>query len=513
MDEATTAGPRFSQDCKSLARFFFYLEPEKSFLWGLLGITIVGTIIRLAFINRAIGYDEAYTYIAFATKTFKYIVTDYHVPNNHIFHTILVYLSTRLFGDALWVIRLPAFLAGVLLIPATYVVAHLFYRRYTALFSAMLVAVSSILIDYSTNARGYTLVCLISLLILALAAYLRQHKNMAGWVLWVTFSVLGFYTIPIMLYPFGIVAGWLLVSGLVKDVDPLYGNKFIRYLILAGVTTALVTLLLYASVFIVSGVKSVFANNFIEPLQGSAFLETVIARLRGIWRAWTIGMPVWASLLVGLGFLASLFFDHKPAGQRARLQFITILWLGTILIIQHVAPWPRVWLFLLPYFIIWTCAGLVGLCRMALSGKLVHFYRQASLAMVILSLLGTALLGWGVYRLNAVDKNNESGAFREAQQMATYLKGALQPGDIILTMIPTNYPLRYYFMRQGIPTKYFYQSADRPTFTRAFVITSLMYGQTVENIIQDKGLTDILNAASANIIQQYPESILSEIDR
>ena len=60
-------------------------------------------------------------------------------------------------GNQPWVLRLPALLGGVLLVPATYALARLLFSPRAAVLSASFVAVSSYLVEYSTNARGYTL--------------------------------------------------------------------------------------------------------------------------------------------------------------------------------------------------------------------------------------------------------------------------------------------------------------------------------------------------------------------
>ena len=56
--------------------------------------------------------------------------------------------------------RLPALIAGILLIPATYLLFRVISNNLAALLSSALVAVSSPLIEFSTNARGYTTVTL-----------------------------------------------------------------------------------------------------------------------------------------------------------------------------------------------------------------------------------------------------------------------------------------------------------------------------------------------------------------
>src|SRR5512139_2592793 len=124
-----------------------------------------GFFLRLLVINRSIDYDKAYTFLNFASKSFKYILADYSAPNNHILHTILVGIASRLFGGEPWAVRLPAFLAGTLIVPVMYLTARRFFSRPQALGAAALLAVTPVLIDYSVNGRGYTMLFLFALLL------------------------------------------------------------------------------------------------------------------------------------------------------------------------------------------------------------------------------------------------------------------------------------------------------------------------------------------------------------
>ena len=53
----------------------------------------------------------------FASLPLVDIFTSYHLPNNHILHTLCVRAATNVLGDAEWSLRLPALLAGVLAVP------------------------------------------------------------------------------------------------------------------------------------------------------------------------------------------------------------------------------------------------------------------------------------------------------------------------------------------------------------------------------------------------------------
>src|SRR5919204_3963186 len=104
--------------------------------------------------------DEAFTYTEYASLPWFVALGDYTYPNNHLLHTLLVHGAARLLGPEPWALRLPAFVAGVLLVPATYLAARALYGPTTALIAAGLVSASGWLTLYATNARGYSLVLL-----------------------------------------------------------------------------------------------------------------------------------------------------------------------------------------------------------------------------------------------------------------------------------------------------------------------------------------------------------------
>ncbi len=223
----------------------------------------LAVVYRLEYIYSPLHHDEAYTYVAFAHSFFS-AISDYHLPNNHVFHSLLVYFSTSIFGIAPWAVRLPAFMAGVLLIPAVFWLGktHL-YDHWTALGAALLVAWLPVLIDYSTNARGYTLLALFTLLTFTLGDIVRKEKNIFAWLLIGLFSALGFFTLPVMLLPFGILFVWLFISNQVEGPAP-YRSKmdFLMHWSATGFGAAILTLLLYTPILVYSGPQKSIRQRF-----------------------------------------------------------------------------------------------------------------------------------------------------------------------------------------------------------------------------------------------------------
>ena len=180
-------------------------------LWALTGLILFGVTIRTVYLSAPIRSDEAFTYLSFASHPLSVALADYSAPNNHLFHTLLVHFSTAIWGMYPWVVRLPAFLAGILVIPLTYQVGRQFYGQPTGIVVAGLMAGLSYVIEWSTVARGYPLITLFFLLLLFIANRLRTRATRRRWFLFALFSTLGLYTVPTMIYPLAIVGVWLLL--------------------------------------------------------------------------------------------------------------------------------------------------------------------------------------------------------------------------------------------------------------------------------------------------------------
>lgn len=107
-------------------------------------------------VTAAITYDEAYTYLRFAGQPISGILSDYHAPNNHILHTVLVHLSTGLYGNATWAIRLPAFLGGFAFLTAVVALSRRCPEPARS-FWPIAVALTPMVMEFNALARGYSL--------------------------------------------------------------------------------------------------------------------------------------------------------------------------------------------------------------------------------------------------------------------------------------------------------------------------------------------------------------------
>ena len=116
---------------KSFGLILFSEIKQNKFLYiTTLIVFLAGLSIRTYQLNRPIRYDEAFTYLEYGRSYIGYISMNYSYPNNHILHSILVRIFTVFLGDELWVIRLPAFLGGIMILIFTFFLGRKWFFGY-----------------------------------------------------------------------------------------------------------------------------------------------------------------------------------------------------------------------------------------------------------------------------------------------------------------------------------------------------------------------------------------------
>jgi 4-amino-4-deoxy-L-arabinose transferase-like glycosyltransferase len=505
---------RLGADARSFWRDLLSI-PLTRLDWLILGLlTLAGILLRLLYLWRPMVHDESYTFMAFAIRPWLAVISDYSLPNNHIFHTVLVKVSTSLLGDQPWAVRFPAFLAGVFCIPAGYVLAKRLYSRWTAALAAGLIAALPVEVMYSTNARGYTLYTLFTLLLVLLAIYLKSHRNLVGWLLYLLIAALGFYTLPMMVYPLGGISAWLFLSVLAEGRSSPYRlMDILKYLTVTGLLVGVLTALLYLPVIVVgTGWKSLVGNSFVERLSFSNFAQTFVLRMNETGIEWMWKLPAWIGIVLLVGIVLSLVFHARISREKVSLFWVMLGWLVVILLVQRPNPLGRLWTFLIPLCAIWASAGLAELLShlpipsfpilRTSSAKRGSASRPALNAGMALALLGLAYLVGFAYHQAHIDYPAWQEAPGQAERIAQYLQPRIQPDDIIVISSSDGPPLWYYSRLYGIPLDTFTKPGEiGPQFRRAFVVVSKKEDQTLQTAIEQRPLAlNRFNLASAVLV-------------
>ena len=148
--------------------------------------------------------DEAGSFLNYGLTNPLVIFGKYDRPNNHVLHSLAMWSSVQVFGAEAWAIRLPAFLAMIASVPVLVAATTRLLTPGIGLLAGTFLVAMPNSIELATNTRGYPLVVLAMLLLIALLPALLEARRGASLATVVVDSV-GLFAIPIMAYPLGIV--------------------------------------------------------------------------------------------------------------------------------------------------------------------------------------------------------------------------------------------------------------------------------------------------------------------
>lgn len=423
---------------------------------------LLGFGLRLGYLFQTVRYDEAYTYIAFVGNPLRVGLSFFPVPNNHLLHTLLAHVSTTLFGNNVVALRLPAFIAGVLVVPIVYLAIRRIANKEAGLIAMALVAVSSNLISYSVQARGYMIQTLLLLLLIVVGKYLIDTNGTWGWVAFTAISVLGLYTIPTFLYFFPPVMIWAAVSRFFKHYDR---GKVVRRSLASLAGIAGLTLLLYTPVFLKSGFDGFLGdtryNSFLLSLQWGEFLRGIPKNLNEIRTSMNLGIPLVIQVFLMMGLVVGILLYHRlKAGYN--LPLILLAWIAAVYLIQKQVPYARVFVPMIPVYLGFASVGIEAAWRYGkkswskVTGERLGArasYVTAGLVLIIL-VCSVVFVAQGPYQLNETG-GIDSSTMRDARNVTAKLKEVLKPGDMVFASSGIGtFPLEYYFRQYGIPVGY-----------------------------------------------------------
>lgn len=409
------------------------------------GLLVLGLALRLAYLQQPVRLDETGTLLMYGNPDVSLAdaVSGYQSPNNHLLNTVAMQATTRLFGSIdPWVFRLPAFVAGVLVPPLAYLVARLHHGRPAGLLAAGLTAVSSPLILYSTNARGYAMQAAAALLLFVLAHGLRRAGRPAGWLAWGMTVVLATVALPSSVWVAAVVFVWLLASILVERRGPARARGAADLL----VTTAFAgyaSFLAYLPIITRNGLAAISGSPWYHPLGLAEFLATLPARLAAVLASWQDGMPAVTAAILAAGLLVALAVPGRVGRARVPAAPVTVitlagLWLATTPHLRY----PRLVLFLLPLALV-TASGGIG----ALAGAVVPGPGRS----LLLGLLAPALALGGAASVLAGDsvaRAPDTYLFREARQLHRDLQARYESGDVVVSWPEEAVMVLRYYQRQ-----------------------------------------------------------------
>ena len=183
----------------------------------LLVVTGIGFILRVRYLNcYSLWFDEMMQ-VMVASAEWKSLFHHVSLHSSPPLDYILMKFVILMFGNADWVVRMPALLFGVASLPVFYCLASALTNQQNGLIASTLLAFAPMAILYSQEARMYSLFLLLSLISYYLTLLLIEKNNLK------TGLLLGFVNgLLILTHYFGVfvialetamLIFWSLVSG------------------------------------------------------------------------------------------------------------------------------------------------------------------------------------------------------------------------------------------------------------------------------------------------------------
>ena len=431
-----------------LHRFTFYF------------LFILGFGLRLGYLFQPVRNNEAYSYLAFSSNSLKVVMTSY----NHIFHNILTYFTTRIFGNNVVALRLPVFLCGLLVIPLTYLVVRKLAKNHNAALLAMaMVAISSGLVGYSTQAEGYMVQAALLLGLVLVGIHLINTDSIGGWVGFTILAVLGLFTIPTFVYFFPPVMIWVFLSRFFGHYDRPRLVK--RSLVsLAGVVA--LTLLLYAPALSVSGAGALrgdprFKGGVIA-LPWSTFMRGLPTNVNSIWSMTGVGIPGVFVVILLAGVVVTTLLYKRVIKTGTNLALILLLWIVIVYLALRQLAFPGTFVPIIPLYMGFASIGVYAVWKLVVSwvrrvmpARLLSPLMYAVAAFLLITLVySMVFVAQGPYQLDVNGRIME-GTMRDASAITRVLKKELRPGDMVISMAGLGtVPLEYYFRQNRIPLNF-----------------------------------------------------------
>jgi 4-amino-4-deoxy-L-arabinose transferase-like glycosyltransferase len=175
-------------------------------------------------------------------KPLSVIVTHFPSDNGHVFYSVLAHTSIGLGGRYAFHAPSAAILFGIASIPLIYTMGRRVTTRFEALAGAMLATVAAYHVWFSQNARGYTILLVLTLLSTQLILNGLESRSRKPWLLFATVTALAVYTHVSMVLA---VVGQAIAVALHLMVNRRFTAQELKGPVIGFAAAAALTIMLY----------------------------------------------------------------------------------------------------------------------------------------------------------------------------------------------------------------------------------------------------------------------------
>ncbi|MEX1002431.1 MAG: glycosyltransferase family 39 protein [Crocinitomicaceae bacterium] len=338
---------------------FTRILPFKKYIPELVLLTAF-VAIQLARIDADLWNDEIYSIVHFELVDFSTTLTDYHVPNNHIFFNLVNNVYLKAIGVASlyellqspWIIRVLPFVYSLVTLIFVYLLGKKIADRKAGLLAAIVLMTSIPYFYFSLQIRGYGMSMMLLTLLVYSCILFEESKQKKQLILIAVYTALLFYCVPSNLY---FILGFLFFYG-VKTIfsKPTSAGHFFKqysslvvYSLLIGIS---VSLLFYMNVF-----EEVFMNKYVKA--GECFQFSKLKHNFYYFAAALLSKRIVLLLLILVGLIVVLKKKQKTNHSVLLLLSIGLIPFLAVFVRGDAAP-LRIYTVAIPVFSILIGVGL-----------------------------------------------------------------------------------------------------------------------------------------------------------
>jgi hypothetical protein len=434
-------GHQFGQDFVALWNAAL-ISAKRTFLEGgvnahfnLIVLFIVGGAIRIWFIDAPMGFDEGNAYYAAKQPLLLTLINQWAV------HQVMaiwgIKITTWIFGDTIWAIRISMLIVGFASIFLTYWAAVVWSNHNVGALAAAGVAIAWPLVTYSVSARGYSFATFLFVLMLSLLPYLARTHNKVAVFIFASTMALSVYSVQTMVFP---CIGLVIFLGyrIFMESDLAFELRFRLVLVTCsaiGIGGAILTFVLLGPFLLAHGIAGLTVSQTVfEGKQALPFLKLLSSQIGSTLETWIVDLPVLIQFLFGAGILIGLLVTPWSGVLMAAL-LVSVF--PIFFIIGEFAPPPRIWQFLLPAILLVAAIGIVRVLTTVLPT------RGLSPLITVLVCVITFWTGFNSYRSESVIYEYAGRVHIWVYEAAERALPFLASGDLLMGKKFNNPGLRY----------------------------------------------------------------------
>ena len=431
----------FSLIHRAIEKITIFLKSEnRAHLYILIFIFFIGIGIRLFYLNRPMFHDEAKTFYSFISKSWIETITNYAVPNNHVFHSILSRFSFLIFGYEQWAIRLPVFIIGCATILFCYLSTRSLFNKHIAIILTAITTNAIPLVNYSVNARGFIINTFLFLLLILLTKELNKRHNVILFSLSIIFSALGLWAVPSMIMPLLFIFYWYLLNSNLKNLLDR-SLKSLKAIFLV----AFLSLLFYGPIILRATNIKILVPSHLSTVN-SMTNEMMLHYFYNFWNFLTSGYSQDIKyIIIILLFIGGIYHLCHKRGKK--LFYSLILTSFSYFFIFKIIPTDRSLLWFYPIFWMYVATGIYSI--LILINKIIkidikHISNYSSIIIFLYTLIIC------IEKKATIDNYREQ-TLVEAEKIIENIQDELTKNQKILTSSPLAGPIRYYLLKNNIP--------------------------------------------------------------